>query len=71
MNFSVFVPRSRQMGRVVDGLMPAPPIYRSLNERRNVRNPIRGRGNIGDKQFSDSNGEAISTKVTESENTRP
>lgn len=32
MNFSVFVPKSRQMGKVVAGLIPAPAMYKSLEQ---------------------------------------
>jgi hypothetical protein len=30
-NFSVFVPKSRQIGKVVVGLIPAPAMYKSLS----------------------------------------
>jgi hypothetical protein len=36
-NFSVFVPKSRHMGKVVVGLIPAPAMYKSLSVGRNLR----------------------------------
>lgn len=70
MNFSVFVPRSRQIGTVVVGLMPAPPMYRSLNARqiyhiRKKRHSIKFHS-----QLANRNGETVSAEVTEAENAR-
>ena len=45
-NFSVFVPKSRQMGRVVVGLIPAPAMYRSLSFAIGLRKKERYSKNI-------------------------
>ena len=45
-NFSVFVPKSRQIGKVVVGLIPAPATYKSLNFEQNFRKNERFRKNI-------------------------
>lgn len=64
MNFSVFVPKSRQIGKVVVGLIPAPAMYKSLSFGTHLKKKKDGIARTSFLQFSNGYGKSIGTKVT-------
>lgn len=60
------------MGTVVVGLMPAPPMYRSLNARQKYITYTGNRRSIKfHSQLANGDGETVGAEVTQTEDARP
>ena len=60
----MFVPKSRQIGKVVVGLIPAPATYKSLSFGTKFEKKKNVIGRTAWLQFSNRYGKSIGTKVT-------